>query len=499
MTIHVRVILYIIGIYTLLYFIYGFQESNFYSRITSGRAQMASADRGDIQIGVLYSKNENSAPFVSGVDMAIEEINNTPNETGARGILFLLPDGKNVISRKLKPAYLPLRDSKALTIVSPLVSELKWKKHLVAIVSSLTTSMTQRTRVIPEYYGIATISVRPTLTSLSQEDFKYFVRTVPSYHFIARYLMEDLLLTIARRSGKKIEKIGIFFNTDSPEGYLEELISARNDVNQKLRVIEKLRAGFDSGLLNELNDMKDMVGSEFLQVAVDLDRIQIDQFIDNNLTKEDMEKSMSLKAIVDHEDPLETPTELVFTIPFLPETKDYRPLITMAEEKEPDLIIISSGIPESLKLIRQMREMGLKSPIMVTRINEYEQLLQIPTDRLTDVYGAAMYDPASQDYRFTSFKERYERFLKNNNKPVSEPDFLSLQGYEAVYLIARAIAGSNSTIPMNIINSLKYPMTPLEGQVFEHYEFDAGGDVLNRKLYNLFFNKGTMSVIKEQE
>ncbi len=497
--IHVRLILWLIGIYALLYIIVGIQQSNFYGRISSGRAQMASVDRGDIQVGILYIKNEDSSPFLNGVDLAIDEINNRINQIGGKGILFRLPDGKSAITRKIRPIYLPIRYSSDQTMTSPLVSSLMWKKQLVAIVSGLSTTMTLRTRVIPEYYGIAVISVRPTLPSLTQEGFKYFVRTVPNYNYLARYFMTDIPLTIAKRSGKRIKRIGIFFSTSSPEGYLGELIAAREGANERIRFIESLRAGFDSGILNELNDIEGLKGSIYLQTALDLDQIRIEQFIRNNLNADDIEKPVTLKTLIERYDPQEAQTEIVFTKSFLPRTKDYRPLIVAAEEKDPDLIIMASGIPDSLNLIRQIREMGIEKPVMVTRINEYEELLHIPIDRLTNVYGAAMYDPGSQDPRFTSFNERYERFLKANNRKVSPPGFLSIQGYEAVHLIAQVIAKSGSAIPMNICNSLKYATSPLEGQVFESYSFSPQGDVLNRKLYTLFFDNGTMITIKEKE
>jgi hypothetical protein len=495
--IHIRLILYLLGIYALLYIIVGIQQSNFYSRISSGRAQTASVFKGNIQIGILYGANEDSSAFLNGVNLAISEINSTRNERGGDGILFHLPDGKNAISRKIYPIYLPVKDSASLTIASPLVSSLEWKKHLVAIVSGLSTTMTLRTRLIPEYYGIAGISVRPTLPALTQEDFKYFVRTIPNYREIARYLMSNLPLTIAKRSGKRIKKIGIFFATTSPEGYLQTLIAERENVNERILVIDKLRAGFESGILNELNDLDDLKGSKSLQTSLNLDSILIERFIKDNVSDEVMAKGVTLKALVERYDPQETVTEIVFTKPFIPGQKDYRPLIMSAENGEPDLIIMASGIRESLRLIWQIREMGMEEPIMVSRINEFEQLLQIPTDRLTDVYGASMYDPSSQDQRFVSFKDKYEKYLRATNKTASAPNFLSIQGYEAIHLLAQVIRKSDSTIPINICNSLKYASAPLEGQVFETYSFSPEGDILNRKLYTLFFNRGTMTTIKE--
>ncbi|MGV8118930.1 MAG: ABC transporter substrate-binding protein [Candidatus Xenobiia bacterium LiM19] len=498
-TIHIRVILWLIGIYALLYLIVGIQQSNFYKRVSSGRAQLASVDKGDIHVGILYIKGGDGTAFVNGVDLAVDEVNNRTNDIGGKGIIFRLPDKKSAISRKIHPVYLPVKSSTDLTIASPLSSDLMWNKRLVAIVSGLTTTMTLRTMVIPEYFGIAVIAVRPTLPSLTQEDFQYFVRTVPNYQYLARYFMNDIPLTIAKKSGKRIKRIGIFFSSSSPEGYLDGLITAREKVNERIVTVQNLRAGFESGLLNELNDIEDLREKTYMQTSLDLDPIRIEEFITNNLSEADIKKPITLKEIIERYDPDETPTEFVFTKPFMPRVKDYRPIIVSAEKSNPDLIVIASGIPDSLTLVRQIREMGIEKPVMVTRINEYEELLDIPTERLNNIYGAAMYDPNSQDQRFISFKDRYERFLRVNNRIVQSPDFLSIQGYEAVHLIAQVIEKSSSTIPMNICNTLKYSTSPLEGQLFQSYSFSPGGDVLNRKLYTLFFDKGTMTTIKEQE
>jgi hypothetical protein len=496
-TIHIRLILYLLGIYAFIYLIVGIQQSNFYGRISSGRAQMASVDRGDIHVGILYSTSEDNSSFLNGVNLAIAEVNSRRNERGGEGILYHLSDGKTAITRKIRPIYLPVKDSKSLTIASHLVTDIEWKKHLVAIVSGLSASMTLRTRLIPEYFGIAGISVRPTLPALTQEDFQYFVRTIPNYRELSRYFMSNIPLTIAKKSGKRIRKIGIFFSTASPEGYLQALIAERENVNERIRVIECLRAGFESGILNELNDLDDLKGSKFLQASLNLDSILIDRFIKDNVSAEDIAKPVTLKALVERYDPQETATELVFTKSFIPGQKDYRPLIMLAEKNNPDLIVMASGIPESLNLIRQIREMGWNEPIMVSRINDFEQLLQIPTDRLNDVYGASMYDPGSQEPRFTAFRDKYEKYLKATNKKVIASNFLSIQGYEAIHLLAQVIAKSDSTVPINICNSLKYATTPLEGQVFERYSFSPEGDILNRKLYTLFFDNGTMTTIKE--
>lgn len=496
-TIHIRVLVYLILTYTAIYVFVGIQQSNFYRRISSARAQTASVDRKDVQVGILYNTSEDSSSFLNGVDLALQEINNRTNAINGKGLLFMLPDGKSAVTRKIRPIYLPIRTSKDLTIVSPLESSLKWKKNLVAIVSNLSTTMTLRTRVIPEYYGIAVLAVRPTLPSLTQEDFKYFVRTVPNFHYLAEYFMDRLPALISKKSGKRIKRIGIFFATSSPEGYLDELIAAREVVNVRVKLVNGLQAAFDVGVLNDSNDIEELKSSKYLQTAIEVDSSLVERFIEDNLTEADLKKPITLKEIVERFGSMDTETELVFTKPFIPNQKDYRPLIVSAEGTNPDLIVMASGIPDALGLIRQIREMGIDKPVMVTRINEYEQLLDIPTDRLTNVYGAAMYDPNSNNQRFLSFKERYGRFCQARNKPVRSPNFQSVQGYEAVYLIADVIEKSHSAIPMNIINTLKYSTTPIQGQIFDSYSFSVEGDILNRKLYPLFIDRGVISTIKE--
>jgi len=497
--IHTRLILVLFGVYALLYLIVGIQQSNFYRRISSGRAQTAALNRGDIQVGILYSDGEDTTSFLSGISIALEEINGKTNARGEKGILFELPDGKSAVSRRIRPVYLPVRYSESLTVASPLVSSLAWKNQLVAIINGLSTTMTLRTRLIPEYYGIADIAIRPTLPSLTEEDFNYFIRTTPNYRELAYHFMSATPLVIRKRTGKPIEKIGIFFSTEIPFGYLQALKEEREDANERIEVIGNIRKGFETGILNERNDISDLIHSKYLQAGLNLDSIQLERFIHRNLKPGDLENRTTLKTIVEGYNRDEAEADIVFTQSFLPSQKDFRPLIIATEEHKADLIIILSWMHDSLNLIRQIREMGVTTPIMITTITDFQQLLKIPRERLTNIYTASIYDPYSEEPRFVAFKEKLERYQRATNRKLQPPNFLSIQGYEAMHLLARVMGTCDSSVPINICNSLKYATTPWQGEIFDSFSFTPQGDIQNRKLYTIFFDKGIMTTLKDKE
>ncbi len=486
------------GIYALLYLIVGIQQSNFYTRISSGRARMASVGRGDIQVGILYSDGEDVSNFLSSISIALQEINGKTNERGEKGLLFRLPDGKTTITRKIRPVYLPLHYSESLTIASPLVTNLEWKNHLVAVVSGLSTTMTLRTRVIPEYYGIANISIRPTLPSLTEESFNYFGRTPPNYRQLARHFMSTIPLTDVQGAVNTLAEMGIFFSTDSPEGYRQALIEEREKANERIEVIESLREGFDSGILNDINDINDLKESFYFQTSLNLDTIKIDRFIEDNLTAADLKNPVTLKSLVNRYDHEDSRAEIMFNQSFMPTQKDFRPLIATAEKSNTDLIVISAWMHDSLNLIRQIREMGVTSPILVTH-TDFRQLLKIPPERLTNIYTASIYDPFSEEPRFVAFKEKLDNYQKATKKKIQPPDFISIQGYEAMHLLAQVMEKSGSTVPINICNSMKYATVPWDGQIFESFSFSPEGDILNRKLYTIYFDKGIMTTLKDKE
>jgi len=68
-----------------------------------------------------------------------------------------------------------------------------------------------------------------------------------------------------------------------------------------------------------------------------------------------------------------------------------------------------------------------------------------------------------------------------------------------MHLLAQVMEKSGSTVPINICNSMKYATVPWDGQIFESFSFSPEGDILNRKLYTIYFDKGIMTTLKDKE
>ena len=148
---------------------------------------------------------------------------------------------------------------------------------------------------------------------------------------------------------------------------------------------------------------------------------------------------------------------------------DFRTQLFKIKKSKPEAIFVI-GYRETPKILIQMREIGLKIPVLGTGDMEDPNLIKIARKAAEGIFFTQLkYDITDSTSSLVEFVNRYK--MKYN----TEPDIFAAYGYDAMRLLAYAIGQSDFT-GEGIKNAL-YQVKSFKGVTGE-ISFDANGDVI---------------------
>ena len=154
---------------------------------------------------------------------------------------------------------------------------------------------------------------------------------------------------------------------------------------------------------------------------------------------------------------------------FEPDATDFRTQLTRIRQKSPESIFIIS-YKESIPILRQIKELGIKAQLLSTPVFEDKEVLEKAGDAAEGViyvyYGG--FDPQSRDELTRNFVESFKR--KYNR----EPGYYSALAYDAMKILALAI--EKGGYKSEGIKKSLYDIKDFSGITGET-AFDANGDV----------------------
>lgn len=156
--------------------------------------------------------------------------------------------------------------------------------------------------------------------------------------------------------------------------------------------------------------------------------------------------------------------------------KDFRSLITKAKEKSPDAVYLA-GLPNELgQILYQARELNFKPKYWLGSAGADDpKLIEIAKD------GAEGFIISSLPFDPTSPSQKVKDFIQNHqNIYGSQPDVLTANGYDAIYIIAEVIKNYGKTAE-DIKNGL-YLVKDFEG-VGGKISFDEYGEAQRHVLF----------------
>ncbi len=157
------------------------------------------------------------------------------------------------------------------------------------------------------------------------------------------------------------------------------------------------------------------------------------------------------------------------------EELDFRTLLSEIRELHFDAIFIASYVNKATKIINQARGMGISVPFIggdsLDNLGLWEQA------KLNSVgtFVASVFDPnlsAKSKTFIDNFKAKFDGEM---------PDTDAAQAYDATKLLAWSIKNGGSTIPLEIATSLRYAKT--WENIVGPYKFTLKGDVVGRPIY----------------
>lgn len=189
-------------------------------------------------------------------------------------------------------------------------------------------------------------------------------------------------------------------------------------------------------------------------------------------------------------------TEIVYRRSFFEHNVDIISLISELKNiQKMDVILIATGHEKAAKIYQQIRNVGIKLPIIGNstldtkdfwqRIKQWEYGNKIQKSAIPTLFNVSTVKGKQFD---VSFSKEYHQ----------EADYLAALGYDSINLLAHAIQYSKSRVPLEIATTLRY-MKACKG-VTGQYEFDNDGDLKSKPVsfYHLVKNDYVFERVKNE-
>ncbi len=125
---------------------------------------------------------------------------------------------------------------------------------------------------------------------------------------------------------------------------------------------------------------------------------------------------------------------------FNPGTKDYTNILTKIKAKNPDIIYIAMMYSEAALLAKQMKKLGMDTPLIGTGALYSPKLIELGGDAVEDLYCTSSFYPESDNPVVKSFVEKYKA------KYGETPNMFAAQAYDAAGLLLAALKSIDGKI-----------------------------------------------------
>lgn len=179
--------------------------------------------------------------------------------------------------------------------------------------------------------------------------------------------------------------------------------------------------------------------------------------------------------------------EMVYEQSYSRERADFRPMVNELKGIDADVVVFAGLEPWAGDFLRLAHGVGMKAPI----VGAFSD-----TPMMRDRSGAGLegsmyfefYDPASGTPRNAAF---VRAFRARYGKP---PDSWAAQGYDALHILAKAVASSRSVNPLDLAYAVRF-MEPCEG-ANGRYQFDSRGEIEDKPIFINAFRNGAPVTIQ---
>jgi branched-chain amino acid transport system substrate-binding protein len=176
---------------------------------------------------------------------------------------------------------------------------------------------------------------------------------------------------------------------------------------------------------------------------------------------------------------------------FLPGDEDFRAQLRLLATLPAKAIVIWANPPEGAKIVRQMRELGMKQPLLGGDGWDSSKLYEIAQGALDGSYFSNHYTaenpaPVIQDF-VKKYKAKYNRV----------PETFSVLYYDAAMMVAKAMEMGKSADPKSVRDNLK-KIKSFAGVSGIDYTFNEKGEAVN-EIFIVKIQKGTPVMVSKIE
>lgn len=164
--------------------------------------------------------------------------------------------------------------------------------------------------------------------------------------------------------------------------------------------------------------------------------------------------------------------EVAFRGSFFADDMNYRGMLGRLSGVEVDAVYVSTNTVSGARLIRQMHEMGLRQPTIVSDMLAEGDLPSMLDDTEERVIAPMSYNPDSKHVRSDTFLKAWR------SRHGTPPDDAAALGYDAMRLFAEIVLRAGSTEPEVLAASAHYG-PPVVG-VGGFYAYDEAGEIFGK-------------------
>lgn len=182
--------------------------------------------------------------------------------------------------------------------------------------------------------------------------------------------------------------------------------------------------------------------------------------------------------------------ELVYEWPYTREFPDFRQPVNELKGSNADAIFFAGLEPWAGDFLRMARQVGIKVEI----VGAFSDTPEMRARAGNGLEGSMFFDEYNLNSPSPENQAFVRRFRARFNK---NPDTWAAQGYDALYILAKAVKATGSANPLDLSYSIRY-MDAWEG-ANGRYKFNEDGEVDDKPIFLDVYRNGTPVVIDRSQ
>ena len=464
---------------TLGYFAYGYlYDSNNYLRLIRKREAVTKASPQVLSLALAH-EGQNRSGFLTGAELAKEDIENRSSLRVSLEDLELSPDAHRV--RSTLPVFRSNFD-------------------ISAIISDLQPDLASQFAVLCESYGVGLLQLNVESSFTSAEGFRYVNRVEPSFFSYCEAVIDTLGVITAQAENEPV-RLGLLFDREALGGdaRVNAVMEAARAHQITYRTSLNLQSAIKSGVVKGSDRLAALDSSLALQSGVPSDTAGLNSYLNRFQQTGEGGLDISIAEALERMPALKNPLELAYTQAFDSSGVDPSYVAATIKKGKADCVIVVGSLRRIKPILNTVNTLEVETPIIVL---DYEPASWVESElgNLSgNLYLVSSVDTNSDSPAMQDFRERFRQVAVAKGRAVTEADEASILAYESVSMIGSVVEDHGTTVPIELMALLQ-----MDGRVWTGLEgrqigFNANGDGIGRSISVVRLRDGDFVSVKREE